>query len=253
MRKAKGLFFDAGNTLIEMDYEFVCSVIAKEGCSVDPDFLRRADCQVRFTMDRELLRRIAMGEEIPSGTISMKAKPLLRSYFSRLLRSIAVDEAGHDRIIDRVLEEEAMSHYGLWRKVQPELGPALAEMAKRKYFLGVVSNSDGRLAKRLGLLGLQKYFTFILDSADVGIEKPDPRLFHMALRRSGIEPAESVYIGDLCSVDVLGARRVGMQGVLYDPADLYGGIEPRRIISWPELCWILNGQPLPGPALIHDS
>jgi HAD superfamily hydrolase (TIGR01509 family) len=248
MQKPKGLFFDAGNTLIEMDYEWVCTCIEEEAAPTDPDLLQRIDQQVRFTIDRELLRRVAAGDEIPSGTISMKEKSLLRSYFSRLLRSTAVAEASHDRIITRLLEEEATSQYGLWRKIRPKLEPTLAELARRGFILGVVSNSDGQLAKRLSRLGLQKYFSFILDSADVGIEKPDSRLFQMALKVSGVEPAEGVYIGDLCSVDVLGARRVGMQGLLYDPADLYGEIESRRIISWPELCWIVDGKPHPRAA-----
>lgn len=253
MRKTKALFLDAGNTLIEMDYAFVCSIIAEEAYPADPTLLRAADYRVRFDMDRELLRRIAAGEEIPSGTISMKSQPLLRSYFSKLLRSMAVADARHDRIIDRVLEEEAASSYGLWRSIRPELEPALAEVVRRNYVLGVVSNSDGRLAERFGLLGLRKYFDFILDSADVGIEKPDPRLFHIALEKCGIEPAAGTYIGDLCSVDILAARRVGMRGVLYDPADLYGGIEPRRIISWSELSWILDTQPRRAPAAAWDS
>jgi len=249
----KGLFFDAGNTLIDMDYAFVCSVIEKEACPADPAVLRIADYHVRFAMDRELLRRIAAGEEIPSGAISLKATPLLRSYFSRLLRGVDVAEASQERIIDRILEEEAVDEYGLWRMVRPELELALAELVRRKYVLAVISNSDGRLARRLSLLGIKKYFVFVLDSADVGMEKPDPRLFRRALEMCGIEAAESIYVGDLCSVDVLAARRVGMQGILYDPGDLYGGIEPRRIVSWSDLFCILDGQSLSNPAVALDA
>lgn len=249
----KGLFFDAGNTLIEMDYGFVSSVIGKEAHSVTHEALQSADYQVRFTMDRELLRRTAAGEEIPRGAISLKATALLRSYFSRLLRSVGVDEGSQDRIIDRILEEEAVNEYGLWRKLRPELELTLLELLRRKYILAVISNSDGRLARRFSLLGLQKYFSFILDSADVGMEKPDPRLFHMALEMSGIKPAESIYVGDLCSVDVLASRRVGMHGVLYDPADLYGAVEPKRIVCWSDLLCILDGYSRPAAAVTSHT
>ncbi|MGH7415222.1 MAG: HAD family hydrolase, partial [Candidatus Rokuibacteriota bacterium] len=58
---------------------------------------------------------------------------------------------------------------------------------------------------------------FIIDSAVVGVQKPDPRIFHLGLREAGVAPAEAVYVGDLYSVDVLGARAAGLDGILLDP------------------------------------
>jgi putative hydrolase of the HAD superfamily len=51
----------------------------------------------------------------------------------------------------------------------------------------------------------------------VGVEKPDPRIFHLGLREANVEAAEAVYVGDLYSVDVLGARGAGLDGILLDP------------------------------------
>jgi FMN phosphatase YigB (HAD superfamily) len=51
----------------------------------------------------------------------------------------------------------------------------------------------------------------------VGVEKPDPRIFRIALERAQVEPDDAVYVGDLYSVDVIGARAVGMDAVLLDP------------------------------------
>jgi putative hydrolase of the HAD superfamily len=51
----------------------------------------------------------------------------------------------------------------------------------------------------------------------VGVEKPDPRIFRLGLRAAGVGAAEAVYVGDLYSVDVLGARTAGLDGVLLDP------------------------------------
>lgn len=51
----------------------------------------------------------------------------------------------------------------------------------------------------------------------MGVEKPDPRIFHLGLREAGVAPAGAVYAGDLCSVDVLGARAAGLDGILLDP------------------------------------
>ena len=71
-------------------------------------------------------------------------------------------------------------------------------------------------------LGLAKHLDFVLDSAEVGVEKPDPRIFRIALERAGVDPAHALYVGDLYSVDVLGARAVGMEAVLLDPGACWG-------------------------------
>src|SRR2546423_15622480 len=63
---------------------------------------------------------------------------------------------------------------------------------------------------------------FVLDSSAIGVEKPDPRIFRMALERSGLAPDEAVYIGDIYSIDVVGARAAGMQAVLLDPGRCWG-------------------------------
>ena len=51
----------------------------------------------------------------------------------------------------------------------------------------------------------------------MGVEKPDPRIFQIALERAGLEPSEAAYVGDLYSIDVLGARAAGLHAVLMDP------------------------------------
>jgi FMN phosphatase YigB (HAD superfamily) len=56
----------------------------------------------------------------------------------------------------------------------------------------------------------------------VGVEKPDPRIFRLGLAQASLSPAEVVYVGDLYSVDVLGARAVGMTAVLLDPGRCWG-------------------------------
>jgi putative hydrolase of the HAD superfamily len=87
---------------------------------------------------------------------------------------------------------------------------------------GVISNSNGSARRILQSLGLARYLDFVLDSAEVGVEKPDPRIFRLALERAGVRPPEAVYVGDLYSVDVLGARGVGMPAILLDPGGHWG-------------------------------
>ena len=52
----------------------------------------------------------------------------------------------------------------------------------------------------------------------MGVEKPDPRIFHLALKELGVKPGEAVHVGDFYQVDVLGARKAGLrEGILIDP------------------------------------
>ena len=56
----------------------------------------------------------------------------------------------------------------------------------------------------------------------VGVAKPDPRIFELGLRAAGTAPEETVYIGDSYFIDVVGARRVGLGAVLFDPGRTWG-------------------------------
>jgi FMN phosphatase YigB (HAD superfamily) len=73
----------------------------------------------------------------------------------------------------------------------------------------------------LNEVGLAEYFSVIVDSHVVGFEKPDPRIFHWALQRTGVTPNEAVYVGDFYSLDVVGARRVGLDAILLDPLGVW--------------------------------
>ncbi|HZE97761.1 MAG TPA: HAD-IA family hydrolase, partial [Planctomycetota bacterium] len=79
-------------------------------------------------------------------------------------------------------------------------------------------------------------FETVLDSGEEGIEKPDPRIFHEAVKRTGASLEQSLYIGDMYHIDVAGARAAGMHVVLLDPAGLHRDKPVRRI---PDLAALL--------------
>jgi putative hydrolase of the HAD superfamily len=87
----------------------------------------------------------------------------------------------------------------------------------------VISNSDGRVAEALDAVGLGEVFEVIVDSRIAGVEKPDPRIFHVALEGMQLAAADALYVGDLYEVDVVGARRAGMDVILLDPAGAHAG------------------------------
>lgn len=92
----------------------------------------------------------------------------------------------------------------------------LAQLRER-FKLGIITNAyDGEeQRKRIAVSGLHDYFDEILISGDVGVYKPDPKIFHMLLNRIGVVPEKALYVGDSIKYDVAGANFAGMKSVLF--------------------------------------
>lgn len=118
--------------------------------------------------------------------------------------------------------------YGLWS--MPIAGAlfAVEELIGMGIRLAVVSNSDGSVRESLRQAGFGEVFEFVIDSHEVGVAKPDPRIFLAALERMEISPDRAWYVGDSIYHDVAGARSAGMaSAVLIDPFDLAPEYSPR--------------------------
>jgi putative hydrolase of the HAD superfamily len=79
----------------------------------------------------------------------------------------------------------------------------------------------------------------------VGVEKPDPRVFGMALSRLGVSPSEALYVGDIYEVDVVGARRAGMDVILLDPLANHEARDARTARTIAEVADLLLSDPRP--------
>lgn len=119
-----------------------------------------------------------------------------------------------------------------------QLLPGTVEVLQRigsAYAIAVISNSDGGIEDVLQRCGIAQYFRRITDSGIVGQEKPHPAIFQAALRDMQAQPAESLYVGDVYSVDYVGARNAGMEAVLFDVAGTYRDRDVPRVESLEEL------------------
>jgi putative hydrolase of the HAD superfamily len=144
----------------------------------------------------------------------------------RRFMAMIFEEAGVPVAADvgeRLLDEIHAHHraQNLWGRAHPAAGQVLADLKAAGFKLAVVSNAGGDVADLLARLGLAAPLDAILDSGIVGIEKPDPRIFHLAAAELGVNAADCLHVGDLYSVDVLGARAAGVEPVLLDPAGLW--------------------------------
>src|SRR6266850_247657 len=82
-----------------------------------------------------------------------------------------------------------------------------------RYRIGVISNQPAGTEERLTKWGLMPFISICLSSTEVGLEKPDPAIFQLALSQSGCEPAQAVMIGDRLDNDIRPARLLGWKTI----------------------------------------
>jgi len=88
--------------------------------------------------------------------------------------------------------------------------PLVKELSRRS-IVGVVSNGLPDVQyRKLEAIGLQQVLSCIVLSEEIGIRKPDPRIFHHAARLLQLQPSECLYVGDSYASDVVGAKASGM-------------------------------------------
>lgn len=155
-------------------------------------------------------------------------------YNARLFRKLGLSE-GEDLFVEYLWD--TFGRPDVWRTF-PEVDAVLSELRGRNYRLGIVSNWDSRLLPICDSLGLTTTVDFIVVSALVGVEKPDPRIFETALAMAGAPADRVIHVGDDFEADVLGARGAGIEAVLLDRDERHPA-ERNAIRSLSELLRIL--------------
>jgi putative hydrolase of the HAD superfamily len=151
-------------------------------------------------------------------------------FYTHLLESLAVrPEDGLREALVRNTQNSAN-----WDQILPGTREALQRIGD-EWPIAVISNADGRIEHLLQRCGIADCFRTITDSGIVGSEKPHPAIFEAALREMQAKSAESLYVGDVYSVDYLGARNAGMEAVLFDVAGAYRDRDRPRVESLTEL------------------
>ncbi len=214
----RAILFDAGNTLVYLDFpRLAAAVSAATGVP-----LTGADLSA---VAADAARRLERGNT----TDRERASRYLEALFSLA----GVPDAQMELVRDTLLALHRERHlFGL-----PAEGTLAALQALRAagYRLGVVSNSDGRVHEALAAGGLLEQFEVIIDSQLVGVEKPDPRIFALALAELALPASDAIYLGDIYEVDVVGARAAGLDVVLVDPHGRHAGRDVptvRSVADW---------------------
>lgn len=215
MRKRRFIFFDVGNTLL----------FPNRARMLEP---LQADRHPSLKQWQALERRTK--QEFDAGMMGGKVDHgFWWTFHTYLLQQMnALDDGVRDKLVENT------QNSANWDQILPETRQAL-ERIRREYGIAVISNADGRIDVVLRRCGICDCFASITDSAIVGHEKPHPAIFEAALKEMKADPAESLYVGDVYSVDYVGAKKAGLDAVLFDVAGAYRGRELPRVESLREL------------------
>jgi len=198
----KAIIFDLGGTLLYLDYPFIAAEFRSYGFEVSEDSFFKAVAQVNDEIE-----------------IILKAQPKSTDasrwsiYFEILLKRLHAP-FNPQSYIESVLRPRHKSH-NLWNHVLPGTRDLLGKLQSR-YRLAVISNSDGRAEAKTIQYRLREHLEFVIDSQLVGVEKPDKKIFDLALDKLQLPASECVYVGDIYSIDVVGATGAGLSPILLD-------------------------------------
>jgi HAD superfamily hydrolase (TIGR01549 family) len=230
--RIRAIFFDAGNTLLYPRLDERARDLTEAGFPARVEDFHAAERAAKQKLDVWLWPQIRNGE-LPR-TIDHY---YWAQYLASLMELIGAPESEHARLIQLVAE--GFRNIQTWSVVMPETPAYLASLKEEGYFLGVISNSVGTLEGQLTNMGMRGYFQAIFDSAIVGVEKPHPEIFQLALASAKTAANEAVFVGDTNATDVGGAQLAGLHGVLIDRIDAYPHAEGPRIMRLPELDEVL--------------
>jgi HAD superfamily hydrolase (TIGR01549 family) len=214
MAERRVVFFDVGNTLLFPNRAKMLASIASD---------RHPTLEQWQTLERRTKQEFDLGMQ--DGGVDHGFWWTFHTY---LLQQLGEDTGIRDQLVENT------QNSANWDQILPGTRDALERIA-RKFRIAVISNADGGIERVLSRCGLADCFETITDSGIVGVEKPRKEIFQAALSRMNVQADESLYVGDVYSVDYVGARNAGMQAVLFDLAGAYRERDLPRVESLEQL------------------
>ena len=218
----KTIFFDVGNTLLFPNRAEIHAPLTDRGVKIDAGHLRDLERRVKNEFDSVVTEN------------GSRDHSFWQIFYTQLFAELGVnDDARRDEVVSRIRNS------GNWNRILPGTREQLMQIGER-YEIGVISNADGKIEAVLWRCGIAECFRSITDSGLVGYEKPHPEIFRRALESLNAKPQESLYVGDVYSVDYMGAKGVGMQAVLMDVSGAYADKGVARVESLGQLQTMLG-------------
>jgi putative hydrolase of the HAD superfamily len=215
MADRRVIFFDVGNTLLFPNRTTILAPLANG---------RRPNLERWQALERKTKREF--DQQLLNGSMEHSFWWIFHTY---LLEGLGAVDDGVRNVLIQNTQISAN-----WDQVLPDTREAL-DRIRRHYRIAVISNADGKIDEILARCGIADCFESVTDSGIVGFEKPRAEIFEAALRAMQARAEESLYVGDVYSVDYVGARNAGMEAVLFDVAGAYREQKLPRVESLREL------------------
>jgi len=227
----KAVFFDWFNTLalFEPPREDLHSQAYREfGIEVPPEKLTRGI----LTADKDWFKE-DVKSRVEARSREEQVELALR-YQNTILSDAGVKASRESlfKIVQRIQE----LYQGITFVLFDDVLSTLKTLKEHELILGLITNATRDMIAVYRKLGLEPYLDFVLNSQDVGSNKPAPPIFLAALEKAAVDASEAIHVGDQYELDVLGARGVGINTVLIDRYDVAPGVtDCPRIRTLPEL------------------
>lgn len=204
--------FDYGQTLAALDLNLLSERVADRGVGVEVDRLQTAS-PAAWAAYNDAKRAGAEGEVA------------WRTFMTQLLSGAGARVAQDSQLEEIVgfLWSQQPKH-NLWRSPIEGMFELCARLNEAEIPVGIISNSEGRLAELVDELGYRHLFRTIADSGVLGFEKPDRRIFDWAAERLGVEASGLIHVGDAWEADVKGVRGAGGRAIFFTDET---GVRPR--------------------------
>ncbi|MEM7009130.1 MAG: HAD-IA family hydrolase [Thermodesulfobacteriota bacterium] len=217
------VFFDAADTLFYIEKGLgntYASVAKKHGADPDPKELRKA-----------FSKAFSTAPPLAFGNVSPEDRAVLEKQYWRDIVETVYNEVGMFEGFDTHFDELFEVFRSEAWEIFPETKEVLSELKDKKYKLGIISNFDSRVYDVMNNLGITEYFDSFVISSEAGHAKPDPNIFHIALKDIGSEPKECIHIGDHIYNDFHGARSLGIRALVLDRENDYESIGDQHKIK----------------------
>jgi FMN phosphatase YigB (HAD superfamily) len=218
MAERRVIFFDVGNTLLFPNRPKMLAPISSD---------RHPTLAEWQALERRTKQEFDQGMQ--SGRVDHGFWWTFHTY---LLQDLGKDLGEDSGIRDALIENTQNS--ANWDQILPGTRDALDRISQ-KFRRAVISNADGGIECVLTRCGIAGCFESITDSGIVGVEKPRAEIFEAALESMQAKANESLYVGDVYSVDYVGARNAGMEAVLLDVSGAYRDRDLPRVESLEQL------------------
>lgn len=198
--RIRAVFFDFGGTLVTPlrdIYPVFEEVLRGRHISLDRTAFERAHSEVDARLGPFSSQYLG------------RSSGMVDRYNARDLEQLGIEDPHGEVVAD--LHEAFTSPR--WHRPYPESDGVLRELGRRGVALHVVSNNTEILPETLARLGWSDRFATVTYSQEAGAEKPDPRIFRLALERAHRSPGEVVHVGDSWEADLVGATQVGLRAI----------------------------------------